>query len=487
MRPDNLARRRFLQGLASTAIVAFNPLRRSWVTEASARLGDCAVPRLDGQLLTDATTLDAFGDDFGHVVHQRPVAVLKPGSVEDIVKMVRFARRLGIKVAMRGQGHSTFGQSQAQGGLVIDSSTLATVHEAGPGGILVDVGARWRQVLDVCLPAGVTPPTLPDYLDLTVGGNLSVGGVDGASHRTGAVIDNVLELLVVTGEGELVRCSPNRNADLFQSVLGGLGQFGLIVRARLAAVPAPAMVRKYTLRYANLPTMLQDMHTLALDERFNHLECEAQGGDPKGAWAFSALCAAWFSPPSVPDDAELLAGLQFTGDPSLVEKEDVTYRAYLERIDAQIEMLKMFGIWAWKHVWYDTFIPHTTAGEHIGDTLAEESATDVFGPILIYPMRRSKLKRPFFRVPDEEVFYLFDLLRSVPPDVPGLDDAYIAKNRQIYDDAVSLGGVKYCIGTIPFSQADWQLHFGTAWSAFVKAKKRFDPDGVLTPGQGIFG
>lgn len=483
MRRIDVARRRFLQGLASTAVVAFNPLRGSWVTEADAGHGDCRVPRLDGQLLSDAATLDTFGDDFGHVVHHRPVAVLKPGSVEDIVRMVRYAHRAGIKVAMRGQGHSTFGQSQVQGGLVIDSSTLATVHDAGPGGIEVDVGARWRQVLDVCLPAGVTPPTLPDYLDLTVGGNLSVAGVDGASHRSGAVIDNVLELLVVTGTGELVRCSPNRHADLFDAVLGGLGQFGLIVRARLAAVPAPAMVRKYTLSYPDLSTMLEDMHLLALGERFNHLECEAQGGATKGAWGFSALCASWFTPPAMPDDGALLAGLQHAA----VTVEDVPYRTYLERIDGQVEMLKMFGLWAWKHVWYDTFIPHATAEDHIGETLANESATDVFGPILIYPMRRSKLKRPFFRVPNEEVFYLFDILRSVPPDVPGLDDFYIARNRQLYDDAVSLGGVKYCIGTIPFSQADWQLHFGPVWEAFTKAKKRFDPMGVLTPGQGIFG
>lgn len=37
-------------------------------------------------------------------------------------------------------------------------------------------------------------------------------------------------------------CSPAENADLFYGVLGGLGQFGIITRARIALEPAPKMV-----------------------------------------------------------------------------------------------------------------------------------------------------------------------------------------------------------------------------------------------------
>jgi FAD/FMN-containing dehydrogenase len=40
----------------------------------------------------------------------------------------------------------------------------------------------------------------------------------------------------------VVTCSENRNADLFHGVLGGLGQFGIITRARVSLEPAPKMV-----------------------------------------------------------------------------------------------------------------------------------------------------------------------------------------------------------------------------------------------------
>ena len=44
------------------------------------------------------------------------------------------------------------------------------------------------------------------------------------------------------GKGEVVVCSQDKNTDLFHSVLGGLGQFGIITRARISLEPAPKMV-----------------------------------------------------------------------------------------------------------------------------------------------------------------------------------------------------------------------------------------------------
>lgn len=44
------------------------------------------------------------------------------------------------------------------------------------------------------------------------------------------------------GTGEVVNCSKDQNGELFHSVLGGLGQFGIITRARILLEPAPSMV-----------------------------------------------------------------------------------------------------------------------------------------------------------------------------------------------------------------------------------------------------
>ena len=61
--------------------------------------------------------------------------------------------------------------------------------------------------------------------------------------------------MFVSGEGDFVTCSPNNNAELFYGVLGGLGQFGVISRARIALEPAPKRVRRlqmYVYSYINI-------------------------------------------------------------------------------------------------------------------------------------------------------------------------------------------------------------------------------------------
>src|SRR5215216_4300180 len=133
-----ISRRTFLRGtLAGAVVVAgFNTGLRRWVSAAELEHQATALaedfPNFDGVLLLDDASRAAAADDFGHLVHRQPLAVLKPASVSDVVKLIRFARRNNIQVAVRGQGHSTQGQSQVEAGVVVDMSTLATIHEINP-------------------------------------------------------------------------------------------------------------------------------------------------------------------------------------------------------------------------------------------------------------------------------------------------------------------------------------------------------------------
>lgn len=47
------------------------------------------------------------------------------------------------------------------------------------------------------------------------------------------------------GKGDIVNCSEKENADLFYGVLGGLGQFGIITKARISLEPARKTVSIY--------------------------------------------------------------------------------------------------------------------------------------------------------------------------------------------------------------------------------------------------
>jgi cytokinin dehydrogenase len=161
----DISRRTFVRGMLAATVVGFDTHQRSWVTAHDlSRRGIVLAAdfqAFEGELLTDDASLDAAADDFGHIVHRRPMAVLLPGSVHDIRTLVRFARRHHLHVAARGQGHSTQGQAQAEAGVVIDMATLAGIHEVNATDALVDGGVRWGDLLQQTLPLGLTPPRSP--------------------------------------------------------------------------------------------------------------------------------------------------------------------------------------------------------------------------------------------------------------------------------------------------------------------------------------
>ena len=484
-----ISRRTFLRGtLAGAVVVAgFDTSLRSWVSAAEIDRATALAedfPSFDGVLLLDDASRAAAADDFGHLVHRQPLAVLKPGSVNDVVKLVQFAKRNDIKVAARGQGHSTQGQSQVEAGVVVDMSTLTTVHEVNPTNALVDGGTRWLDVVTQTVPHGLTPPTLVDFLELTVGGTVSLGGIGSQSFRFGPNVDNVLELQVVTGAGEIVTCSPAQNVALFDAARSGLGQFGLIVRARVRLIPAPPNARLYQAFYSSLPAFLSDLETLIDDGRFDTVQGFAVP-DGAGGWLYQLETSKYFSPGNEPDDAGLFSGLSF--NPGTQTALDMTYFDYLNRLAPLIVFLRQVGVWDLPHPWVNLFVPAANALTLIGETLATLTVDDVGqGPILIYPFNRELFRTPFFRVPDSRHFFVFSLLRNAVPPTPDRIGQLIAANRALFERATMLGGKRYPFDSVPMTRHDWQKHYQPLWGKFVSAKRHFDPDGIMTPGQGIF-
>src|SRR5262249_26331156 len=130
----------------------------------------------------------------------------------------------------------------AEGGIVIDSRALSAVHGPTAEGVDVEPGAFWGDVAAATLPKGVSPRVyLSNCTAVTVGGTLSVGGIGHTSNHYGPQVGNVTELDVVTGDGRFVTCSPDRESELFNMVLAGVGQCGIIVRVRIPLVPGRAM------------------------------------------------------------------------------------------------------------------------------------------------------------------------------------------------------------------------------------------------------
>jgi FAD/FMN-containing dehydrogenase len=296
-------------------------------------------------------------------------------------------------------------------------------------------------------------------------------------------VDNVHKLQVVTGEGYLLTCSPTHEADLFHAILGGLGQFGLITRAHIRLIPAPTQARVLQLFYTDLEQYVADQNMVVMDERFSYLEGQVVPV-PSGGWRFILEAASYYTPPQEPDNTALLDGLRPDAGTLI---QELTYFDWQNRLAPVVAALRQNGVWFFPHPWCNVFLPGSAVVSYVRDALADLTVADTGnGPILCYPFRRSLLRRRFVQAPDEEICYLFGILRTAPPNDLTVVDAQVAANRVLFEQARTLGGTQYPIGSLPFSPADWRQHFGADWPHFLSLKERYDPRQVLTPGQGIF-
>jgi len=78
------SRRGFTQALAAGSLLGFS--------RAGAGAPFSNLPQLDGELSFDPATRAEYANDYGRIVHEQPLAVLRPGSVRDVSSMVTFAR-----------------------------------------------------------------------------------------------------------------------------------------------------------------------------------------------------------------------------------------------------------------------------------------------------------------------------------------------------------------------------------------------------------
>lgn len=452
-------------------------------TRAHARSLD--LPALEGEIRFDEVARDRVSDDFGHIVHRSPNGVLLPASAADVAATIRWASRNALHLAARGRGHSVFGRAMARAGIVADMSRLRTIHRITAHSVEVDAGTTWRELLTATLPLGLTPPVLPDYLDLSVGGTLSVGGVGGTGSRYGVASDNVLALQVASGSGRLVDCSPHRLRSLFDAVRAGLGQVGVITRATLRLVPAPRQVRQFQLLYPDLRRMLHDQRLLAREGRFDALRGAILAA-PAGGWLYR-IDAAYYLDGTPPDDNALLQGL--ADDPAKRQTSTVPYLDHLDRLAALEALLRANGQWFLPHPWLTTFLGDAAVETAVAAELARlrpDADLGPFGQVVLSAFRRDAVSTPLLRLPADRLCYAFNLIR-----IPATGDALevrrlVRANRAVYARVRSAGGTLYPVAALPMSARDWRRHFGPAFAGLHAAKREFDPGGVLTPGYAVF-
>lgn len=204
-----------------------------------------------------------YATDSGGLASGLPHGVVIAVSAQQIAEILKAAQAYRVPVTVKGGGLTTEGESVAFGGLLLDMRGMNKVisTDAEKMTVRTQAGIYWHTLAETLRRDGLDYLSAPLNMTASVGGTLSVGGIDINSPRLGCSADQAVWLQVVTPTGEIKECSETVNPELFERVLLGYGQFGIITEAVLR-------IRKFThitmhyFYYGSLRLAMEDLQLL---------------------------------------------------------------------------------------------------------------------------------------------------------------------------------------------------------------------------------
>ncbi|KAF9978348.1 hypothetical protein BGZ73_002731 [Actinomortierella ambigua] len=181
-----------------------------------------------------------------------PVLTVNASSIADIQATVRYASEHNLRLVIKNTGHDYLGRSTAANSLSLwtyfrqkITTTDSFVPEGAPKetkgehAVILESGALLKDVFLAVHQAGRIVVGGADATVGAAGGFCAGGGHGPLSPMHGLCVDNILQVTVVTADGQLRVANAHQNQDLFWALRGGgAGTFGVAVEMVLRTHPA---------------------------------------------------------------------------------------------------------------------------------------------------------------------------------------------------------------------------------------------------------
>lgn len=192
--------------------------------------------RIGGTVIApDDPEYDAARAAWNLVVDQHPALIVVARDAADVVETVRFARSMGLGIAVQATGHGVV--RPADDALLLITAQMDGVRvNAEDRTAWVEAGAKWQKVLDKAQAVGLAP-LLGSSPDVGAVGYTLGGGMGWLARKYGISADNVNAFEVVTATGRKLRASRDCNADLFWGLRGGGGALAIVTGMEIKLFP----------------------------------------------------------------------------------------------------------------------------------------------------------------------------------------------------------------------------------------------------------
>lgn len=447
----------------STVEVVFNKLKGS----------------LRGEVVRSKVRLQGVSTDFGGVLKKQPRVIVIPADEQDISATLKIARDLQVPVSFRGAGHSCFGQSLSDGGiLLLNSSEEEQEISIKDGWVEVPSRTLWSSLEKELNDKGLTSPVLADYLDLTVGGTLSVGGYGLRSFQFGGQVDSVESLNLILPDGTKRFCSEKENRDLFRYSLCGLGQLGLISSVRFKAIPYKEKTVVFYLSCPGVDTFIKTLKELFIEKTIDGIDHFS------AYWIYGSFVieiGKSFGSDEKVEYRKLRKNLARMF-PTVREKEINHYHRYIHRARENWVGRYQYSYRLWEDYAFDLpaleeFLRRNIAGP-------EFQNPKTLPAVYFLAMDSGKSKEiPFSLTAGRKGEMLFGagFYYMVPIGQKKELEATKDQLRRNMADCIELGGRPYLYGWHDLSEKQKQLLYREDLQELQKMKRKYDPDNIVNP------
>ena len=198
-------------------------------------------------LLTTKEDLKPYECDGLSSYQRLPLAVALPSTIEEVQKIIRVCESLRVPVVARGAGTGLSGGALPhEGGIILGLARFNQILDIDPENMTMRVqpGVRNLAISEAATPYGLYyAPDPSSQIACSIGGNVAenAGGVHCLKY--GLTVHNVLEVKIVTVDGDLITLGSNTldtpGYDLLALVTGSEGMLGVIVEVLVKLLPRP--------------------------------------------------------------------------------------------------------------------------------------------------------------------------------------------------------------------------------------------------------
>jgi len=263
-------------------------------------------------VLLDDADREFFAMDVYHA-GKWPLAVVQPGSLQELQEIARVAAAAKVALVPRGGGASYTDAylPATSNSLLVDTGRMNRIVEINAEDMYVTVepGVTWAEMTAALAEHGLRTAFWGPFsgLKATIGGSTSQNAVSLGSGNYGCSADSVLSFEIVLANGEILRTGSNAiengtpffrwyGPDLTGLFTGDAGVFGIKARITLRLIPLPTHSGAASFGFNDFESMSAGMSAAArtgvVADNFG-LDPKLQQGQLGSTSTADAMNAAW--------------------------------------------------------------------------------------------------------------------------------------------------------------------------------------------------